>query len=252
MADPRHFATRADAFLLREPFSANVISVVLARTLDGSLSPTSDDRWIVTLDGDRVVGASVLNLPYNLFVSRQPRDAGSVIAEVLHDNGLLPPGVTGEIATCEATVRRWCELTGCSAELRIAHRACVLPELTSLAAPTGVAGRARIATHTDLSLLAGWLDAFHAEALPHDPVLDHEAVAAQRTLAAEIWLWERDGEPLAFAGCSQPAACVRAAFERGATAVMLYADQANPTSNGIYQRLGFRLDHEAADYGFRA
>lgn len=274
--DPRRVAMRADAFLSHETISANVISVVLARTLDGSLSPTAEDRWILTVDGNDVVGVAMLNSPYNLFTSRQPAAACALLAETLHGVGCTLPGVTGEVTTCEAIVGRWCELTGCSAELQIAHQVYGLASLATLAVPHGVSGTARLAAERDRTLLAGWLDAFHAEALPHDPVLDNEQVVDQRTAAEEIWLWENDAHPVAMTACSQPAAGVarigpvytpprerghgyaaaataaaaRAAFERGADALMLYADRANPTSNGIYQRLGFQLDHEAADYGF--
>jgi predicted GNAT family acetyltransferase len=49
-------------------------------------------------------------------------------------------------------------------------------------------------------------------------------------------------------------ACVAAASEAilrgGAVACMLYADLANPTSNAIYQRLGYRPVSDAAEYRF--
>ena len=41
-------------------------------------------------------------------------------------------------------------------------------------------------------------------------------------------------------GAAATAACTQDALERGARQVVLFTDQANPTSNGIYQRIGYR------------
>ncbi|MGH9000773.1 MAG: GNAT family N-acetyltransferase [Acidimicrobiia bacterium] len=40
-------------------------------------------------------------------------------------------------------------------------------------------------------------------------------------------------------------------LEGGASTCMLYTDEANPTSNGIYQRIGYRPVAEARQYRFR-
>ncbi|WP_238435514.1 MULTISPECIES: GNAT family N-acetyltransferase [unclassified Frankia] len=78
-------------------------------------------------------------------------------------------------------------------------------------------------------------------------------------------LWEVDGEPVSVAGITRPvggmariapvytpsglrrtgyagavtAAVSQAALDGGTQEVLLFADLANPTSNGVYQRLGF-------------
>ena len=41
-------------------------------------------------------------------------------------------------------------------------------------------------------------------------------------------------------GAAATAACTGTRWTRGARQVVLFTDQANPTSNGIYQRIGFR------------
>jgi predicted GNAT family acetyltransferase len=46
-----------------------------------------------------------------------------------------------------------------------------------------------------------------------------------------------------FAGAATAAACL-AARRDGASEVVLFTDLANPTSNGLYQRLGFRPVHD--------
>ena len=52
-------------------------------------------------------------------------------------------------------------------------------------------------------------------------------------------------------GAGAAAAATDGALDEGADHVMLYADASNPTSNALYQRLGFVPDHDAIDLGFR-
>ena len=42
-----------------------------------------------------------------------------------------------------------------------------------------------------------------------------------------------------------------AALAAGAEHVALYTDLANPTSNSIYQAIGYRPDHDAEERSFR-
>jgi predicted GNAT family acetyltransferase len=97
-----------------------------------------------------------------------------------------------------------------------------------------------------------------------------------RLAAGSLWLWEVDGTPVAMAGHAdlvdtpsgavarigpvytpEPlrrqglgAAVTAAVIEEllpRATTVMLFADAANPTSNRIYARLGFRAAGEVVE-----
>jgi predicted GNAT family acetyltransferase len=47
------------------------------------------------------------------------------------------------------------------------------------------------------------------------------------------------------------AAVSQAALDSGAKEVLLFTDLANPTSNGLYQRLGYRPVADFATYEFR-
>jgi predicted GNAT family acetyltransferase len=127
-------------------------------------------------------------------------------------------------------------------------------------------GRARRATAEDGELILGWVDAFIAES-----GVDH-APPPSRTILARIeqqlaWLWlDEAGEPAAMAlrnapasgvarvgpvyttptrrrrgyGAAVTAACTADAIEAGVQSVVLFTDLANPTSNSIYQQIGYR------------
>lgn len=272
--DPSEFAAKAGTFISSDPFTTNVIAVVAARTIAGSLLPSPGDVWgLVVDDHGTVVGAAMANSPYNLFLSRMPTEGATLFAERLNAIEMPLPGVTGESATARAFAERWEALHSVSSVVQIAH---TTYRLERLIAPTTVNGSARLATDGDGGLVADWLDMFHDEALAHDPVVDNRVLAEQRIAAREIWLWERDSRRVALSACSHPAAgvarigpvfvpasergngyaagataaAIQAAHSMGTEHVMLYADQDNPTSNALYRRLGFVPDHEALDLGF--
>ena len=149
--------------------------------------------------------------------------------------------------------------------------------LVELLPPEAVQGEARLAESPgDLSLVADWMAAFHDEAQPHAPVEDWTAMARRRMNAEELHLWQTHGAPVSLAGVSRAvagvarvgpvytppmwrgngfgssvtAAATSAALRAGAQHVVLYTDLANPTSNSIYQDIGYRPDHDAEERTF--
>jgi GNAT superfamily N-acetyltransferase len=153
---------------------------------------------------------------------------------------------------------------------RMRERLLVLGEL---ATPTGVQGRARPATEDDVALLVEMLTQFGEDALL-PPLPDvRESVLARLPVTR---LWDVDGEVVAMAGRAPVvrtpagAACrvgpvftrrdrrgrgyasaVTAAVTTEALAeagvVLLYTDADNPTSNGVYERLGYRAVAEVVE-----
>lgn len=128
-------------------------------------------------------------------------------------------------------------------------------------------GRLRPADEADMPLLTPWAVGFQRDALGNETV-DTEALTDEirwKVDQGEVWLWETD-EPVAMTAATRPqggvsriqhvytpperrgrglaAACVAAVVEglaatAGVETCTLFTDLANPTSNGVYQRLGF-------------
>ena len=138
--------------------------------------------------------------------------------------------------------------------------------------PVAVPGRLRVAEEADVELVQQWADAFQVEIGPdHVPRVDERP----RVLRGLCFLWEDRARPVSMAAVSPAyggvvrvslvytppehrghgyaAACVSAVtawqLSRGIRC-MLYTDLANPTSNGIYQRVGYRRVCEAVDLRF--
>jgi predicted GNAT family acetyltransferase len=175
------------------------------------------------------------------------------------------PGVSGRTRCSDWFAGRYQELTGDAAVPRSNSRIYRLDEPPTVARTPS--GRPRPATADDRDLLIRWADAFAAEAGPHQPPRDNSgAVDARLRRGGLIWIWEDGGEPAAMTWITRPVAglarinavytppdlrgrgyasgCVAAATRHAqttlASACMLYADLANPTSNKIYQDLGYR------------
>lgn len=300
-AGAAEFLAAAAAFLLDEPLSANVIATVAARTTLGERgaerghSPgaragtdASSNLWL-TIHADPnepgaagrepVIGAAMRTPPYPLAVSRMPPEAAAALADALADLGATTPaaalpGVTGAASAASAFADAWAARTGRQARIATRMR---MYRLDVLRAPQGVSGEAVVADPgRDRTLVAGWLEAFHAEAVSASPTDDWDELARRRLAARQVHLWHQAGRFVSLAAVSSPAAGVArigpvytppgerrngygaavtaaataAALATGARHVALYADLANPTSNSIYQAIGYQPVHDAIELAF--
>ena len=274
VGDAREFATLAESWLASDPFSTNVIGVQLSGVLGGTRVAGGEDIWIVATDRGGVVGAAMHTPPFNLFLPRLPGGVASEIAKTLSTAGRSLPGVNGEVDTVAEFVHAWTALRGVDSSLVRRTRMYRLGELTF---PLGTAGEARTGESDERDLVCEWFVRFRAEAAPDAPAVA-TAFVARRLAAGEIWLWWAGGSPVALAARSAPAGGVarvgpvytppahrrcgygsavtaratRAALDAGANEVVLYTDLANPTSNAIYQAIGYVPDHDAEERRFVA
>ena len=143
--------------------------------------------------------------------------------------------------------------------------------------PEGIAGAMRPVEERDRELVLGWMDAFVAEALPEAPPEDSsrwlERRAADPDSGTVIW---EDGEPVSMGGyggltpngirvgpiytppelrrrgygTALTAAITRMLLEGGRRFCFLFTDLANPTSNSIYQRIGYRPVTDVDQWSF--
>jgi GNAT superfamily N-acetyltransferase len=140
------------------------------------------------------------------------------------------------------------------------------------------AGKARLAGDADAALTAGWFAAFADEVDDMGKGEDQSAAARDRISHGGVTVWEADGRPVCIAcntltvagqvrigpvytppeqrGHGYASAATAAASQRlldaGAQEVLLYTDLANPVSNSIYQRIGYRPVEDRVVLAFSA
>lgn len=244
-----------------QPILTNLLGSIAEGVLAGRRYDS--EHWFTVHDPLGVVGAGLRTAPYNLAVGPMPVAAAHALGDHLRDLRQPLPGINGPVDVVNAVAER----LGRPLAVRMRD---VLRVLDTLVEPPAPAGSSRRATGADLPLVRDWQERFLVEAglpvhLPDDDSL--------RLWLERFWLWEVEGEPVAMAGhapvVATPGGVVgrigpvytvpearrqgvgaaitadvaRELHSEGAT-VMLFADADNATSNGVYERLGFRAVDE--------
>jgi len=266
--NPREFVSVAGGVLADDPFSTTVIGVRVDGVLSGMHPVADDDVWAAVVDDDVVVGVAMRTPPHPLVLSRMPNAAAAELAIALAKIGPLL-GVNGETAAATAFAAAWADCAG-----SVVDASMRLYRLGVLQVPDA-RGSARLAASADAELVLHWVRAFHLEAAPNHPTDGVADLVVRRLAAGQLWFWVTD-EPVSLAGLSAPANGVsrigpvytppafrrhgygagvtahasQAALHAGAEHVVLYTDLANPTSNAIYQRIGYIPDHDFEERSF--
>jgi predicted GNAT family acetyltransferase len=196
------------------------------------------------------------------------------IAHALADAGHEVPGVHGSEAACAAFAEVWLERRGVMAAERARLRHHVLEAVSPVPEP---AGAMRVADAGDHGWLVEALDAFIDEAKVPPAPQGTARMVEQRVAARRFRVWEDGGivaflgahvidggfarigpvyTPKAHRGRGYATALVAAAsgelIARGAHRVFLTTDLANPVSNAIYARVGFRPVDDMVEFDFVA
>lgn len=268
------FAGRAGPWLAGHPVAGNVLATTLEGVRQGQRN-YSEALWLSVLDdAGLVVGAAMHTPPHSLFVCPMPDEVIELLAEELARVRPELPGVNGVREAAEAFARHWQRLRPARATPAIAAR---IYQLEQVVPPAHhVPGRLRAAGSAETELTAGWMTAFHLEALGASAAEDVTATARRRIAAGEAHLWTVGEESVSLACVSAPAAGVarvgpvytppehrrrgyagagvaalsQLALDGGAEHCMLYTDLSNQTSNSIYRALGYRTAFDAQEYVF--
>ncbi|WP_329278198.1 GNAT family N-acetyltransferase [Streptomyces sp. NBC_00691] len=255
---PAAFRAAAGTHLAAEPARNTAVLTLM----DGA------DRlgWWAEPDG-RVTGVLTVSPSGALHLGATTEEAALALAVRA---GEEPTEVRGETAAVEAYAkasgRPW--------------RPVVRMRLFRLGEPTPPdpvpAGRHRVAGEADVPLVAAWTREF-ATAIGDEPAEDYTGFVTERISEGRLVLWETpEGRAVSMAAVSRtiqgqarvhlvytpPAerghgyaagateAVSRVAAGAGASQVLLFTDLSNPTSNALYQRLGYRpvTDHLGVEF----
>jgi uncharacterized protein len=224
---------------------------------------------MIEIDGD-VVATAIRTPPHKLLLSKaSDLEALSSIAQDLQREPL--PGISGLVPEVETFLRSWQGLTGQSDRLLTEMS---IHQLTILRSWIAASGHLRLVNEKDRTLLLEWLPAFYAEA-GLELVEDIDRIVTNQLKNQNTYLWE-DNAPVSLAGgrkftatagrigpvYTPPAyrrkgyatACVAALSQKllneGCDRCFLLTDLANPTSNHIYQQIGYVPVCDWHEYSF--
>lgn len=273
--DPARLAQEAGSFLRTRPAEHSVLLTNLARALGGGTAQRPPglppDLWWWVASGDDVVAVLMQTPPHGAYLSTGPDAVMALLAETLHRARPLLPGVGGPGRGAQVFAEAWRDAGGPEASVGMRQGLFVADTVVE---PAPIGGRHRLATAADLPTLQPWSVAFVREATPHGLAdVDH---VTGRVAAGLLHVWDVDGEPMSMAAVTPPesdvtrvqlvytppalrgngfaAACVAAVtggeLAHAGRRCMLYTDLANPTSNALYERVGYRRVGEALDLVF--
>ncbi|MFF4607891.1 GNAT family N-acetyltransferase [Streptomyces sp. NPDC001339] len=270
------FLARAGDFLRSRPalhtIALTVTEALRTRGADayGAESPTFG--WLER--AGEVNAAFFRTPPRRLILTPLTADEADSLAAHLAGLSPLLPGVTADHDTATAFAEAWEQHTGATPTLHERER---LYRLGTLMAPEPLPeGRGRVACERDREHLITWYREF-VDAIGAVGPADPGSWADTRIASGRVTFWENaDGTPVSMAGVTPMVAgqirvapaytpahlrgrgyagaatveVTRAALTAGAAEVLLFADLANPTSNGLYQRIGYRPVTDFAVYDF--
>jgi len=213
----------------------------------------------------------------NLLLTRGPDAAVDGVAARLGSLGVVLPGAIGPARETERFATAWAKHRGQIPFSVVEQR---IYELDDIHWPAPVPGRMRQIRPEDLELVALWAQNFDVEAL-----LRHERRTLgetrnkvfKRIREGDLFGWEHQGQLVSMAGLARPtsktisvnsvytpperrrrgfatalvAAVSEEGFRRGKATCVLYTDVSNPTSNSIYQKIGYRHVGDSRNYHFQ-
>jgi uncharacterized protein len=266
--DVRDFRGRVEPLLLTDELRHSVPLGVLA-TIDRY---AEHHLWLVEDAGD-VVACALMTPPFHLLAMGRPAGFDELVTVVRAD-AVPVPGVTGFLPEVEEFAGCWARATGASTRPALSMRMYSTDAVSSV---RETPGRMRAAGEADREVLDTWARAFALETgLPEGPEQLARSLAAQLGADPGIVMWDVDGLPVTLAGAreSSPgiarvgpvytppehrrrgyatslvAAWTSELLRRGMRRCALFTDLANPTSNSIYQTVGYRPHGDAAVIDF--
>ena len=276
--DVTSYLASAGEFLRSRPAEHSVLLTVTEAVRIGGPGTFGDDPplfgWYVP-GGGPVTAACLHTPPYPVALTAMPDLAAAALARSLADGGRAVAGVGGPPGPAQAFAAAWERQTGQPAQVSRRER---LYRLGKLVPPDPAPpGQARLAAATDTALLLAWLAGFRQEADPAGAPARRKTVA-ERISYGGLTLWETGDGPVSLAGRTRAVAgqarigpvytppehrgrgyggavttaVSQQALAAGVAEVLLYTDLANPTSNALYQRLGYRPVADSVQLRFPA
>jgi hypothetical protein len=267
---PEEFLSETLAYRDLDPLRTNVMATVATGAIDHPQRYESCHWWVVRDASGQVAGAAFRTAPHVLGLGPMPEDAAVAVARDLAGAGGELPGLVGQPQLVNAFLDAYSSVLARRAPRFVTIRRDVLYTVDRVAVPA-VPGEAVVATEADLELAESLYGDFAEEVDGARGEANEASRASMRaSLHAGRLCWWRDRDEIVSMaahnltiatpgtsvtrvgpvftpmshrrhgyGAAVSAAVTADLLGRGSR-VMLFADESNATSNGVYRSLGYR------------
>ncbi len=263
--DPDQFLLKTRTTLEKDEVRNSLLLGIAASI---KTSPLYTSFYLATVEDENgLLAVACMTPPHNLILSGWEGESAEAFTLLIQDlrGGNWPvPGVVGPAQISEKFAQTWTKQTGQQYKVELLER---LFALNQVIPPERAAGELRMATEDDLPLIKDWMFAFDQEAAHSG----NREVAWQRAELdvrnRSMYIWETPDKCIvSMANKSRPlvnsisigpvytppeerghgyasncvAALSQLLLDQGWQYCSLFTDLANPTSNSIYQKIGYR------------
>ena len=219
---------------------------------------------------------ALMTPPKNLLLYKTNNFDNSVMklfAEELYAKNIFIPGITSELNLAESFMENWTRLTNHDPQISMNLRVYKLTKVRECIKPNGIFRKAEI---NDLDSVIGFITGFYTdtrEAITDERIWENADKGIRNN---EIFVWDNKGavsmamkrrptkNGMAVSGVFTPAkhrnkgyatAVVaelsRNILDSGKSFCTLFTDLSNPTSNSIYQKIGYEAVCDHISYTFK-
>jgi len=258
--DAEEFERIAAPFLLSAEGENNLMLGLIRQIAEGAI----DEFWLASIENDEgVVGCALQTPPQWVLLTRAPAAGIQALVGELVRRDAVVPGVIGPVDECEVFAETWCWKKKTKSKRRMGQGVYRLDQVIPPRRPAP--GRLRVIAQGDVEQVALWHAAFLEDTgIPGGR--EGRDVALQHIETQSLYLWDYGGKAVSMAAFAGPtpngirvnlvytppecrghgfaSTCVaemsQLMLDRGRKCCFLYTDLDNPTSNAIYQAIGYR------------
>jgi predicted GNAT family acetyltransferase len=277
LQSPSEFLIQTEALRAADPFRTNIIGSVASSVANGSRTYERCFWWIITSASGEVIGAAMRTGPHGMVLTSMPKEALRELAQLVSQHDPDLPEIAGPAGVITEFLEAYRQTeTDQSKRLFEESGHELLYTLTHLHIPS-VAGVMENATREDYKKIYAWYVEFGNEAGLLMPNLEESIEDGLNR--GSLRFWRLENEIVSMAGHAPlvitPSGTIgrigpvytppihrRHGYAGVLTAhlsqelmnqgvrVMLFTDAENPTSNSVYQKIGYELLDENKKFKF--
>jgi predicted GNAT family acetyltransferase len=270
------FLEKVQAFLEEDEVNGNLILGISSNLLKNKYSYGSEEPFFsVAYDDKKAVLISIMTPPHRLILYPY-RNFSDGIMESFANNVYSKykniPGISGEVNAARSFVEKWTAITKCESSIDVRMRAFKLTSVNPYNKPDGIF---RNAEEKEMDLITQFMVEF-STAIKEPTSMERAKQKAENGIRNKnIYVWENGGivamaikvrptkHGMAVSSVYTPeehrnkgyataivSGLSQNILDSGKTFCTLFTDLSNPTSNSIYQKIGYKPAGDNISYVF--